>query len=613
MKKISTIFVFILLALSLFAQETIPFDTTNWNFYGGRTIEMEGQQAYMGNAVLKDVDFLNGTIEVDVYVSGARSFPGILFRMNSSSDFELFYIRPHKLDGTFYDALQYTPVFHSVSCWQLYHGEGYTRPIVMPTKEWVHVKIEVSSDMAIIYIGDNQRPSLMIHNLELPTEKGSIGVYGPANGSAYFANFKYSSTDPVIWPSPEKPVVAGVIDEWTISSPLTGNLVNPNILPDQEDLEWKKVKADPSGLVNLTRELVRNPTQAGWALAKAEIITNEPGIHRYSIGYSDYTTAFLNGKPIFTGSSAFRGRDPLFAGLIGYNDELHLDLKEGKNELTLLVGESMGGWGFMVKEAEAIHADQDLELKWELSYQLDHPESVEYDPKRAVIYASNNLKRPTESVSKISLDGKVIKKDWVSGLMAPTGMVLVNDKLHVVERGAVVIIDPETAVIEKRIPLPGAVFPNDITANEDGSLILISDGGQGAIYSIIDGESAIWHRSPELRQVNGLLIDGQRLLLGISSYPALCEMDMESKEIKQLVQLLPGAVMDGIQKMSNGDVLFSDWTGSLYRYTSEGILSEILNTRNQGITLADFRWIEDERLLLIPTLYDNRIVCWGLE
>ena len=103
----------------------VEFDSSKWNIINGEQKEYLGRKALRGFAILKDVEFENGIIEFDIAVNGERSYPGIHFRMQSRSDYEHFYIRPHRAHY-YSDALQYTPVFGNVAAWQLYNGEGFT-------------------------------------------------------------------------------------------------------------------------------------------------------------------------------------------------------------------------------------------------------------------------------------------------------------------------------------------------------------------------------------------------------------------------------------------------------------------------------------------------------
>ena len=69
-----------------------------------------------------------------------------------------------------------------------------------------------------------------------------------------------------------------------------------------------------------------------------------------SLGYSDEVTVFLNSRPVFTGKSAFRFRDPGFLGIMDVeNDAIYLDLKKGRNEIVLGLADYFGGWGFICR------------------------------------------------------------------------------------------------------------------------------------------------------------------------------------------------------------------------------------------------------------------------
>ena len=80
-----------------------------------------------------------------------------------------------------------------------------------------------------------------------------------------------------------------------------------------------------------------------------------------SLGYSDEVTVFLNSKPVFTGLSAFRFRDPGFLGVMDVeNDAVYLDLKQGRNEIVLSLADYFGGWGFIcrIDDTRGVKLDQ---------------------------------------------------------------------------------------------------------------------------------------------------------------------------------------------------------------------------------------------------------------
>ncbi|MCX6227222.1 MAG: hypothetical protein NTV01_21155 [Bacteroidia bacterium] len=595
------------------AQNAIPFTAEKWDLFGGKTEEIGGRQAYAGLALLKGVQFQSGTIEWDIWVTGGRSYAGVVFHQQPNRDYEEFYVRPHKANGLNGDAFQYTPVFHGVSCWQLYHGNGYTSPAVVPVNQWVHFKMEISGTRALVSMQGEPAVVMYVSQLELGEIAGRIGVKGPADGSAWFSNFSYSPVTPKLPEPPiEEPLVPGIILQWEITQPI----VNSEIDPYEDyharcDLQWKAVTAKPTGLVNLDREVVRNPVQPGWIFARTSVHSEADGIHRYHLGYSDYVTVFINGTPVFNSTNAYLSRDPGFQGLIGFFDELMLPLKKGENEITLLVGEQFGGWGFMVRDGEAVKIDPALTRIWELKTGLSYPESAVYDPATGLVYVSNFLQGTKEFISRVTLEGKIINREWIAGLNKPTGLCLANGNLYAAERTGVVEIDPVKGIIIKRITLEGCAFPNDITATSDGTLY-ISDSEVDRIYEIRNGQASIWMEGGELRNPNGLHIDGDQLLVGCSGDPALKSIDLKTKKVTLLAKLYPGAIMDGLQPVGDGRILFSDFNGHLFLLEKSGRYTEILNTITVQTNLADFEWIPEKKMLIIPGLYSNRLGAYKL-
>ena len=181
MRKLTSMSVTILLCVgaSLGAQEEIiEFTKENW-YLQGQVVEHLGHNSLRGRAVLKDIEFENGVIEVDMAFDGGRCFGMILFRIQGGTSYENFYIRPHKTGK--YDALQYQPVYGGLGGWQLYSGDGATVAAEIPHKRWVHVKLEVKGTQARVFLDGAEAPALVIHELKRGPGKGGIGLSGPAN------------------------------------------------------------------------------------------------------------------------------------------------------------------------------------------------------------------------------------------------------------------------------------------------------------------------------------------------------------------------------------------------------------------------------------------------
>ncbi len=95
----------------------LGFESEDWTITSGRIVDHLGRKALAGSAALKDVEFTDGVIEVDIAMDGRRCFPGIIFRAESEADTEIFYLRPHR-PKNYSHALQYTPRFKGLTGWQ---------------------------------------------------------------------------------------------------------------------------------------------------------------------------------------------------------------------------------------------------------------------------------------------------------------------------------------------------------------------------------------------------------------------------------------------------------------------------------------------------------------
>ena len=193
MRTIMALLLTLVASTAYSGDDVIDFESDRWEIQSGKVVDHLGQKAFMGRALLKNIDFQNGVIEVDMAFEGSRSFAGILFRAESNDNLENFYIRPHK--SNLPDALQYHPVINGSSTWQIYSDEGFTAPAPIPHKSWLHVKMEISGTQARVYLDNQEKPSLVVTDLKHGSGTGAIGVSGPPNGLAHFANFRYRLDD----------------------------------------------------------------------------------------------------------------------------------------------------------------------------------------------------------------------------------------------------------------------------------------------------------------------------------------------------------------------------------------------------------------------------------
>jgi len=403
-----------------------------------------------------------------------------------------------------------------------------------------------------------------------------------------------------------------MITEWEVSQAFEYSFFDLKRYPPQDKLkkvEWKSAVSEPSGLVNVSRYARKSPVVPGIVLARTTITSDREKLMELQFGYSDLVSVFLNDRLLFWGYSVFQSRDPFFQGRVGLFDSLFLPLKKGDNELLLVLAESMGGWGFMCREGSAVYQDKSLTELWNLSHRLSYPETVLYDRDQDVLYISNYISGGTQFISKVKLNGEIENREWIKGLIRPTGMAIHKDKLFVVERANLAEIDIKSGQIVKRHAVPAPGFLNDIAVDSKGN-IYVSDGQRGQILKFSSGEFSIWKSGDEFIQVNGLHYSDGKLYAGFSSDASLRSIDLSSGEITTIAKLGPGAIVDGIETDKKGNILVSDFNGKIFSVSPEGQKYLLLDSTAPRQYCANFAYIPGKNLLIIPTLSDNRIIAF---
>jgi hypothetical protein len=604
--------------------ETIPFDSPRWQLANARVVDHMGEKAMLGTAFLKDAEFGDGVIEFDLAVTGARSYPGILFRTRPDGSWERFYIRPHRAGSVppplYADVVQYVAAFNRVDSWQLYNGEGMTSGAVVPCGRWFHVKVEVSGAQARIFLDHGETPALQVDRLKHGVRLGGIGLMGPPDGSAYFANFSYRADARLAFaPPPPLYPVPGVIAVWEISRPFKALQVDMEKTPEQQGLAdpaWQAVSAEADGLVDISRFHPRSQ-EPDLVFARTSIDADADKTMKLNFGYSDYVAVFLNGTLLFNGASPYQGRDPSFLGIVGFFDTLYLPLRKGSNELLLAVAEVSGGWGFKAQNGNAMTAVAGLVRLWETPKKLLSPESAAFDPRTRAIYVSNydpynrSFSEGKQSISKLNLEGSIEKLEWVSGLKNPSGVAVHKNTLFVVESNSLVEIDIAQARIIRRYDIPGSMMLNDIAVAAKG-IMYLSDSAKGIIYQFNKGRSMEWLKSPEISRPNGVCVFGNKLFWGNNGDGKLKSADLKTKAIKTLAALGPG-IIDGVMAEADGSILATHNEGRLLRVSPDGRVNLLLDTTVIGQNLADFTFVPGRDLVVFPTWLDGRVTAFHLE
>lgn len=369
MKTLSLFLFLLLLGHVAYAQEhlnSVAFNSPRWNV----TAKDTASEQYLGKAalrvaggslILKDAAFKNGIIEFDIALPQARLFPGIAFRMADACNTELYYLRPHQSGNP--DAMQYYPVYNGADNWQLYYGQGFNNPHVLPVEKWLHIRLVVKDQQAEVYFDQEPEPVLFIARLQRPIQSGMIALQNTGTVPVHFANFSYLGTDNVTLhskPLQAAPLSPDVIRRWQVSKPFDEALVKDKVRltpADTGKLEWQTLRTDERGIADLS-SLAGAVKGKNAVFVRTSIRSDAAAIKKFTFGFSDRAQVYLNGKLLYAGADEYMSRDYRFLGTIGFFDSVYLPLQKGKNNLLIVVAETMGGWGIEGKLENTQKSDQ---------------------------------------------------------------------------------------------------------------------------------------------------------------------------------------------------------------------------------------------------------------
>jgi len=314
-----------------------------------------------GNAVLKDITFSDGTIEFDVDAIG-RGAPGIAFRQQDEMNFELLYLRPDPACPAFRACMQYAPQTHGVLLWDLF--PQYQTRAPLRENGWNHIRMVVSGRRMNVFVNDAASPTLEVGRLEGDAMKGGLRLQGPGT----FANMVVTP-DQVDGLSPEPAIDPlhgdrGIVRNWRFSEfSALPNAKEPlyKEMPGAAE-QWKSIRTERNGLVNLSREYGRPLPEPARAVAwlKTTITSDSKQAKKVSIGWTRELWVFVNGRLVYADKNLFESEEARKApdGRCSLeNGAFTLPLEAGDNEIAVAIANNFFGWGLMLRlaDAEGVH------------------------------------------------------------------------------------------------------------------------------------------------------------------------------------------------------------------------------------------------------------------
>jgi sugar lactone lactonase YvrE len=257
---------------------------------------------------------------------------------------------------------------------------------------------------------------------------------------------------------------------------------------------------------------------------------------------------------------------------------------------------------------------------WQVS-DFDQPESVVVDEKAQSLYVSNINGQPIELngkgyISKLSMNGKILKKEWLSNLNAPKGMAIYGDNLYIADMQHVHLVSISEARIIKKFEVKQAKMLNDITVTQNGT-VFISDLLGGGIYRIEDNKITHWFNHADLPHPNGLLWQQDKLFVAswgvgmnndFSTQKAgsVYTLNINKPELTLMKASKELGNLDGLVQHENS-IYASDWiSGELFKI--EKTKSSKVLTLKPG--LADIAG--SGSILFTPSMLDGQVSAWKL-
>lgn len=260
---------------------------------------------------------------------------------------------------------------------------------------------------------------------------------------------------------------------------------------------------------------------------------------------------------------------------------------------------------------------------WSLTEGLSGPESAYYDAHSGSLFVSNVAGEPTKKdgegwISRLTLDGKVSAAKWVSGLNAPKGMRSHHGTLWVSDIDEIVGISIADGKVAHRVSVEGAKFLNDVACGPHGA-VYVSDMLASRIFVLQDGKVSVFAEGEDLEYPNGLLVEGDRLIVAAWGKPEadfstkvpgrLYALDLATKK-KTPITADPVGNLDGVESDGKHGYILTDWFAGKVIHSHGGHAHPIF-TLKQGT--ADHAYLADRKLLVLPLMLENKVVAYDLS
>jgi hypothetical protein len=269
-------------------------------------------------------------------------------------------------------------------------------------------------------------------------------------------------------------------------------------------------------------------------------------------------------------------------------------------------------WVLLILLSVHSYAQPKLERLWQTEG-LAVPESVLYyhEGRSSFLLVSQVNGDPSAvdgigGIAQVTLNGELSDAEWITGLNAPKGMASFEGKLYVADITELVIINIKKHAVEKKIPIAGAQFLNDVAIDANG-VVYISDTKTNKVYQVKN--NVVIEYLDKVDSANGLKVYAGNLVVGAGK--TLLLVDKE----KHRLPLATGfaQAIDGVEMAQRGEFIVSCWPGLIYYVHASGKIDLLLDSQAEKINTADIDYNSDSQTLYVPNFSKNTITAYHLS
>ena len=229
------------------------------------------------------------------------------------------------------------------------------KSITIEKNAWHKLRVDIDAYVANVYVNDFTEPIFTAYDVPYP--KGGVRFFSLFDGKSFLRNLKMTSLseeiNPLLEDIWEEFRTLNIIRSWEITPPQSSEYGLKSIPQElySDRMKWIKAEADDRGVVNVGALFSENNTK-GTAFARTFIDSEENGIRRAWISYTDRCTLWCNGELVFKGPNRATHDQPMVRDCRIRPDQFAIELPVRKGENLILLRTEVTeiwGWGFWMR------------------------------------------------------------------------------------------------------------------------------------------------------------------------------------------------------------------------------------------------------------------------